>query len=112
MDKFLNSYILVEEEFEKAKNEYEEVIKIRQERNEGEKGVPVYLILDDLTDDSKEDIRSGDSMFNLFLTISALNYLCFHKEEADLDITPGDISIILGALAEKYFTFLSYGNWQ
>ncbi|MCF8001756.1 MAG: hypothetical protein K9K76_07885 [Halanaerobiales bacterium] len=96
---------------EKINNEDKEIINIREERNVGEAGVPVYLILEDLTDQASEPIESGDSMFNLLLVISAIHYLDYLVSEDEV-IDSDKFSKVLGVLAEKYFDFLSYQSWE
>ncbi|MDZ7671579.1 MAG: hypothetical protein U5K53_01865 [Halanaerobiales bacterium] len=96
---------------DKLKKENEEIAKIREKRNVGEAGVPVYLILDDLTETKNDPIESGDSLFNLLLMISAVYYLDHLGCEED-DIDSDKFSLVLSALAEKYFYFLSYQSWK
>ena len=96
---------------DKVKKEIEDIVKIRKNRNVGEAGVPVYLILDDLTEENTEPIKSGDSMFNILLVISAIQYLDYLVEEKK-DVNADKVSQVLGALAEKYFYFLSYKSWE
>jgi hypothetical protein len=96
---------------DQVKKEIEDTVEMREKRNIGEAGVPVYLILDDLTEESPEPIKSGDSMFNILLAISAIQYIDYLVEDKK-DVNADKVSQVLGALAEKYFYFLSYKTWE
>jgi hypothetical protein len=88
-----------------SKEEYQTLYDYCSNRNYGEEGIPVYLMLDDLTIDQGEtqSIQSGDPMFNFFLA-KAANELVFHLQKEGKSLTELNVAKALELLAEKYFS--------
>ncbi|WP_223588251.1 hypothetical protein [Neobacillus bataviensis] len=91
-----------------TKEEFKTLYDFCSNRNYGEEGIPVYLMLDDLTNsqDDTLSIQSGDPMFN-FLLAKAANELISHLTTEGHELTELDVAKAFELLAEKYFSFNS-----
>ncbi|MDM5326255.1 hypothetical protein [Neobacillus sp. CF12] len=103
----LTSDILLEQ-LEKlifTKEEFQTLYDYCSNRNYGEEGIPVYLLLDDLTNDQgdTQSIQSGDPMFNLLLAKAANELLSYLQKEGH-ELTELDVAKAFELLAEKYFS--------
>ena len=88
-----------------SKGEFQALYDFCSNRNYGEEGIPVYLMLDDMTNEQEEPqtIQSGDPFFN-FLLAKAANELLSHLQKEDQSMTELDVAKAFELLAEQYFS--------
>lgn len=103
---------------DETRYEFDKILAMRNSRNLGQMGVPVYLMLDDLTQNKKEnncesdtDLKSGDKLFNSILALGSLVYIKHLKDQGE-EVTSLDVAEVFGVLADKYFTSLEYEDWR
>lgn len=101
-----------------TKDEFEKILAMRSNRNFGQQGVPVYLMLDDLTENKVDnnsgkdiDLKSGNALFNSILALGTLVYMKHLKKEGE-EVTYLDVAEVFGVLADKYFTSLEFEEWR
>lgn len=74
-------------------------------KNYNEEGIPMFLVLEDLSrapDDSAAHVSSGDPLYNLFLA-AALELFREQLTQQQGELRSEDISHMLEVLAEHYF---------
>jgi hypothetical protein len=86
--------------------EFEEHVKYCRGRNYNQEGIPMLLVLEDVSGSASPPLSSGDPLYNLSL-VAATELFREQLQQEGRDLRPEDIFSILEVVAERYFGFLS-----
>lgn len=112
--------LLGEASSQALEQDFQQHAKFCQSKNYREEGIPMYLVLEDVSQKavSKKNVskkstthQSGDQMVNLMM-VAVLELFHQQLKRRKKTLRSEDISVILEVLAERYFTFVSFGQWR
>lgn len=96
---------LVDMIYENTKEEFQRLMAYCDSRENAEDGIPMLLVLEDLTDAQgglEKRTQTGDAAFNALLMIQAKAFLK-HLKKDDGPVKEAEAARVLELLAEKYF---------
>lgn len=97
--------------------DFEKWLEYCESKDSNEEGIPMYLVLENVSgkalgsNTAPRVPHSGDSFFNLML-VTALDIFRQRKQGNKVELRSEDISEMLEVLAERYFNFVSFRNWE
>jgi hypothetical protein len=108
--------LLTEQDYATLATALAQHTKFCRSKNYKEEGIPMYLVLEDVSNQQESGSKtptphSGDQMFHGML-VAASELIRQQLQQRQENLRSEDISILLEVLAERYFTFVSFSDWE